>query len=458
MTLRRYLCTNVLLCMIFLATGCGSTDVTPVATTSASAPTPESTGLTYVVQRGRVTRKLEFTGRISPVDEVPLYFKTAGYVKQVFVQPGDQVKAGDLLAELETELGIESLQNQIASAELGLAVAQARLTQAEEANVYAIAQAETALVLAQEQLARTKALRATYTAGAVSGRVGLERAEDQLAWAEIEHQKALDRYWEPQDVHDRYAFALQQAQWNLETAEAQHDQATANQWAYQHEFKIAEIGVNQAEAELEQLKKGVDPVLIIQVQQAQQALDRLKESSQIVAPVDGEVVSLSLYTGRPVEPFRVVIVVADPSVLEVSASLSDDELKDLTEGQEATIALSTNPDRSWTGTIRRLPYPYGTGGSVESPGGADSSTRINLEGDLGELNPGDLVRVTIVLEKKDETLWLPPDALRTFQDSHFVIVQDSTGQRRVDVELGIEGQDQVEILQGLEEGQVVVAP
>ena len=458
MTLRRYLCTNVLLCMLFLVTGCGSTDATPVASTSASAPTPESTGLTYVVQRGRVTRQLEFTGRISPIEEVPLYFRTSGYVKQVLVQPGDQVKAGDLLAELETELGVESLQNRIASAELSLAVAQARLPQAEEANAYAIAQAETALVLAQEQLARIKVLRATYTAGTVSARGGLEQAEDLGGRAETEYQEALDRYWEPQDVHDRYALALQQAQWNLETAQAQHDQATANGWAYQHELKIAEIGVEQAEAELEQLKKGVDPVLVIQVQQAQQALGRLKESSQIVAPVDGEVISLSLYPGRSVEPFRVVIVVADPSVLEVSASPSDDELKVLTEGQEATIVLSINPDRSWAGTIRRLPYPYGTGGSVESPGGADSSTRIRLEGNLGELNLGDLVRVTIVLEEKDETLWLPPAAIQTFQGRNLVTVQEGGRQRRVDVEIGIEGQDRVEILKGLEEGQEVIAP
>ena len=456
MTLRRYLYTNVLLCMLFLVTGCGRTDATPVAPTSA--PTPGTTGLTYVVQRGRVTRRLEFSGRISPVDEVPLYFKTAGYVKQVLVRPGDQVKAGDLLAELETELGIESLQNQIASAELGLAVAQARLTQAEEANAYAIAQAEMSLVLAQEQLARTRALRATYTAGSVSARVGLEQAEDLVARAETEYQEALDRYWETQDVHDRYAFVLQQAQWNLETAEAQHDQATANQWAYQHEFKIAEIGVDQAEAELEQLKKGVDPVLIIQVQQAQQALDRLKESSQIVAPVDGEVISLSLYPGRPVEPFRTVIIVADPSAIEVSAGLSDDQLKDLTEGQKATIALSINPDRTWVSTIRRLPYPYGTGGSIESPAGLDNSTRISLEGDVGELNLGDLVRVTIVLEEKDDVLWLPPAAIQTFQGRNLVTVQEGGRQRRVDVELGIEGQERVEILKGLEEGQEIIAP
>ncbi len=64
----------------------------------------------------------------------------------------------------------------------------------------------------------------------------------------------------------------------------------------------------------------------------------------------------------------------------------------------------------------------------------------------------------IVLEEKDDALWLPLDAIRSYQNRHFVIVQDGDRQRRVDVELGIQGQDQVEILEGLEEGQVVVAP
>jgi len=337
--------------------------------------------------------------------------------------------------------------------------------------------------MAREQLARTKALQATYTAAIILARVGLEQAKDQAERAEMEYQKALEqpwlppppdwvsiwmaersyqealrRPWEAPDVRDAYARDLQQAQWNLEIAQAQYDQAIADEAVYQHELKIQEIAVRQAEAELEQLKEGVGPVLTTEVQQAQQALDRLKESSQIVAPADGEIISFSLYPGRPVEPFRTVIVIADPSAIEVSADLSSDQLKDITEGQKATVVLSTDSDRIWTGTVRRLPYPYGTGGSIESQAGVDNSTRISLEGDSSELKLGDLVRVSIVLEERDDVLWLPPAAIRTFQGRPFVIVQDGERQRRVDVELGIEGQDRVEILDGLEEGQVVVAP
>jgi len=336
--LRRSLCAKVLLALIFLITACRRTDIPPVASTPISVP--GITSLTYVVQRGNVTKTLEFTGRISPLEEVPLYFKTGGYVERVLVRPGDRVKAGDLLAELDAESGLDGSQNQIALAELNLAVAQARLTQAKDANTYAIARAEMALMLAQEQLARTRARQATYTAATVRARVAKEQAEAQLAWAQTQYQQALARSWESQEVRDASALALQQVQGNLEIAQAQYNQAIADEQAYQHELKVQEIAVKQAELELGQLKKGIDPVLAIEVRRAQQVLEWLKEGSQIVAPVDGEVISLSIYPGRPVESFRTAIAIANSSTVEVSAGLSNGQLENMTEGQKATITLS----------------------------------------------------------------------------------------------------------------------
>jgi RND family efflux transporter MFP subunit len=219
--------------------------------------------------------------------------------------------------------------------------------------------------------------------------------------------------------------------------------------------------VRRAQLELDRLEEGVDPALVSDVNTAQLALERLQghlADAQIVAPVDGEVISLSLHPGRAVEPFRTVVVIAAPSAIEVSADVPSDQLKDMTEGQKATVVLSTDPGRTWAGTVRHLPYPYGTGGGTGSEAGADQSVRISLDGDVSSLKLGDLVRVTIVLEEKDDALWLPPAAIRTYQGRAFVIVQDGDRQRRIDVELGIEGQDQVEILQGLEEDQVVIAP
>jgi multidrug efflux pump subunit AcrA (membrane-fusion protein) len=72
------------------------------------------------------------------------------------------------------------------------------------------------------------------------------------------------------------------------------------------------------------------------------------------------------------------------------------------------------------------------------------------------LEPGELATVLITLEQKDAALWLPPAAIRTFQGRDVVVIQDGSAQRRVDVKLGIKGEDRVEVLEGVQEGQVVV--
>jgi multidrug efflux pump subunit AcrA (membrane-fusion protein) len=71
---------------------------------------------------------------------------------------------------------------------------------------------------------------------------------------------------------------------------------------------------------------------------------------------------------------------------------------------------------------------------------------------------GDLVEVVVLLDKSEDILWLPPQAIRTFEGRKFVVVKDGDGQRRVDVRTGLQSDDRVEILEGVEEGQVILAP
>jgi len=71
---------------------------------------------------------------------------------------------------------------------------------------------------------------------------------------------------------------------------------------------------------------------------------------------------------------------------------------------------------------------------------------------------GDLVDVTVIVVKKENVLWIPPQTIRTFSGRNFVVVQNGDVQIRVDVKLGVIGEDRVEIVEGLTEGQVVVSP
>jgi hypothetical protein len=53
---------------------------------------------TYSVESGEIVDQLQFSGRVTPVEEYPLYFQTGGRAESVF--DGQTVK-GDVIADLE---------------------------------------------------------------------------------------------------------------------------------------------------------------------------------------------------------------------------------------------------------------------------------------------------------------------------------------------------------------------
>ena len=69
---------------------------------------------------------------------------------------------------------------------------------------------------------------------------------------------------------------------------------------------------------------------------------------------------------------------------------------------------------------------------------------------------GEIVRATIVLNQRQDVLWLPTYTLRMFQGREFIVVQTGELQERVDVLTGIRGDGRVEIVEGVAEGELVV--
>ena len=130
-------------------------------------------------------------------------------------------------------------------------------------------------------------------------------------------------------------------------------------------------------------------------------------------------------------------------------------MEDLEEGMPVSVSFSSRPGESFSGEIRRLPYPYGSGERNDE----DTSVRISFhEADVELIfEVGDRVSVQITIAEKDDVLWLPPAAVREFNGREFVIVQDESGnQRRVDILIGLQGRDKYEILDGLQEGELII--
>jgi multidrug efflux pump subunit AcrA (membrane-fusion protein) len=417
-------------------------------TTPTPIPTAVAVGKpTYVVARGDVSKQLILNGRMVPVNQADLYFKVSGRVRSVAAKSDDMVKAGQLLAELE----MDATERDLAGSRLDLERAQARLKAAQTELQQNIQRAQANLDIAGENLAiaRVQGPGPRKT----QAEVGLTRAQQ----ARDRAQAAYDAIaWRNDRGASAEGAALEQATLSFTDAKAAYDLAMQGIAAFDHQVAIARRQVDLAQIALVSLKQGVDPLLENDVKRAQFAVDKLLAAvadNQIVAPFDGQAeIAFTLSPGAAVDAYKYVATVADPSGLEVSSDAGNTNLDQIKEGMPAIVSLLSAPGVDVLGHIRRMP-PIGAV-AVTTP---DKTMRFTLDDKTPSgFGKGELVRITLTLEQKKDMLWLPPTAIRTFEGRKFVVVQDNAAQRRVDVKIGIDSADRVEILSGLTEGQIVV--
>jgi RND family efflux transporter MFP subunit len=246
---------------------------------------------------------------------------------------------------------------------------------------------------------------------------------------------------------------IRRAQIDLEIAQLTLDQFKS-QGRSANEVKIQELQVELAQMKLDETLEslGIDPNSPVLDE-----LDAQVAQARVFAPADGTIIA-AINVGRNVTPETPAFVLGDPKQLEVLASLDaskgDTEVKEMFEEMPVTITPDANTDVKLTGTIRQLPSPYGTGASDE---GAIHVT-LDSPPSTSTYQSGDKVTVVVQLARKEGVLWLPPDAIRSAGGRTFVIINSDNGPKRVDVEIGLQTRDMVEIISGLEEGQVVVGP
>jgi len=119
-----------------------------------------------LVNAAKVTRapnetEVSFPGNITPITEAYIYARAAGYLKRRYVDIGDRVSAGQLLAEIDAP----DLDQQVTQAQATLAQAEGQLGQAEATLQQLIATRELAAVTWQRYQVLTKT-------GAVSRQAG----------------------------------------------------------------------------------------------------------------------------------------------------------------------------------------------------------------------------------------------------------------------------------------------
>jgi len=419
----------------------GQEQIVVTATPLPTAPAAQRT--TYTVERGDVLEEFVFRGRWLPRDQMELSFEVNGSVRNVDVQRGDTVTAGQTLADLQ----IDDLEAQLQTQELNLQSAQRRLSDSGTSSSDTVVQAQFSLADANLSLENQKA--GYPWTRVVNARQTVEQRQRQLDNAQRDYDDAVSHPDSSASQVNQTYESLLQAKENLDSAQRDLYDAEVTYYQYDLNVKQQENRVNQAELDLQSAQSsGGDADLVDAVIEAQLSVDRTKQQiaqSTLVAPFDGVVLEVTIKAGDAVQAFTSVITIALPQPLEAIATLTFTETQLLQIGQIGTCEEANKDETRVQCIVRQLPLSN-----------RDVDQTVRVAATLPNTPQGALIDVTMTLQKSLDTLWLPPQAINTFGNRTFVVLQTPEGERVRDVVVGLETDDRVEITSGVEEGDVVV--
>jgi HlyD family secretion protein len=324
--------------------------------TTAAAATPAAS----VVEQAPVkSSALGAEGALEPVQSVELSFGLGGEVAEVVVKEGDTVKAGDVIARLDSA----AQRNAVAQAEAALAVAQANLAKYQNDLPQQIAAAEAEIKAATAQIAAGAAQR--------DRSVELTQAEAALAqavYAQQQAQTAYDRILEREQLgttEETARLALNTAKMNTAAAQQRLNQlksGSAIDRADGAQIAAATARRDAAQARLDQLRAEAEgkteSTFAAAVKQAEAAVKTAKtalDDTELRAPFAGAIAQLNVKQGERVTPGAIKVVLADLSGWRiVTDDVTEAKVPSIQLGQLVKISIDALPELELMGEVESI--------------------------------------------------------------------------------------------------------
>ena len=388
---------------------------------SACGEQTAETQLQYVeVSRGDLMLSVSADGSLSFLEDRKLTFGATGTITEVNVEEGDWVSQDEVIARLDTT----SLELTMKSAEVDLEIATNTYNQLTYPYTYytfafSVPDAVAAIIDAQRRL--DKALE-------VMQELGL--SQEQYSW---------QQYWDVWHQVEQAQDSLVKARENLARG----------------------YGADVFEA-------GYLPITSfwtlrdaqLKMEKAQVALDKAKndlEKAVMVAPFDGVIAVVDVKVGDSLSTMdyatRTIVELIDPRSMELKADVDELDMPIVKLGQKAVISVDALPDVQLEGNVTSI-SPL----STEESGLILYKIKIGFDvpEDSG-LKAGMSATADIVIDERSNVLLVPDRSIeRDSQGNPVVKVMVNEQIEERSVVIGISDGFQTEIVDGLDEGEVVV--
>ncbi|MEY3021047.1 MAG: hypothetical protein RIS86_243 [Planctomycetota bacterium] len=443
---------------------------------------------TFAVARGSFDMVLPVSGELAAQQQVELRNKleTRAVITEI-VGEGTRVSKGDVLVRLAQEEIVDKIKDAqdkvntsssaVIAAEQSLAIKQGeKQSELDKADV-AIRIAELALEGWQKGEVVNK--RQELELAKETAAINLERLQDRFQ----ESSKLVQQGYIAKDEFEKDRIAMIEA--DAKVKQAALDLEVYEKYTYFQDEAKKKSDLDQARAERIRVEEKANAELVkasadldsarFQAQTARDRLENLEtqlENTTLVAPIDGLIVYATSIdssnggrgggdqqppqVGTELKPNELIILLPDTSNMVANLKVSEALSGRIKPGQPVTVFSDAMPNRPIQGEVTGVSVLAATGG-WRDPNRREYTVKAALETDpaLG-LKPAMRCKADILLGRVEDAIAVPVQAVFRQGPVAFVYVVDGAGYAQRQIKLGRASELQVEIREGLVEGESVL--
>ncbi|AZN39874.1 efflux RND transporter periplasmic adaptor subunit [Paenibacillus albus] len=149
-------------------------------------------------------------------------------------------------------------------------------------------------------------------------------------------------------------------------------------------------------------------------------LEDAQDGDTITAPIAGKITTLSVLEGDSLSPSTELMEIADFDHLQIAVGIDELDIAKVKVGQSATVSVEAISGKTFTGKVTKIADEGTASNGVAS---FDVTVAIDKP---GELKSGMSAEASIEIEKKENTLMLPIDAVQSLGGRYMVILPTGT--------------------------------
>lgn len=175
----------------------------------------------------------------------------------------------------------------------------------------------------------------------------------------------------------------------------------------------------------------------------------------LITPIAGIVTSIDTpVAGVNITPATAVFTISNPDSVYFSANIDETEIGKVKLGQKVKIILDSYSDQEIESEVGQINFK-----AIRTSGGGTAfPVKISLPENEGQkFKLGMNGDAEIIIEEKENVLYVPTSAVMKRKEKNYLWLVENGKAKKKEVSIGLETDDKVEILAGLEEGDKVVS-